>query len=116
MKQARLSSVFVAVVLLAAGMIAGAQDTRKVARIGYLDASNKTGSATLLNEFQKKLGSIGCSEGKNLTIEYRFAEQEIGRLPELARELIRLNVDLTPKVWRYSRTRCLGLTGLVLCR
>jgi ABC-type uncharacterized transport system substrate-binding protein len=40
------------------------------------------------------LSKLGWIEGKNITIEYRFAEQKPERLPELAAELIRLKVDL----------------------
>ena len=37
---------------------------------------------------------LGWIEGKNITIEYRFAEQKNERLPELAAELVRLKLDL----------------------
>ena len=43
---------------------------------------------------RQELTKLGWIEGKNITIEYRFAEQESGRLPELAAELVRLKVDL----------------------
>jgi putative ABC transport system substrate-binding protein len=44
--------------------------------------------------FRQELSKLGWIEGKNITIEYRFAEQKNERLPELATELVRLNVDL----------------------
>ena len=40
------------------------------------------------------MGKLGWIEGKNITVEYRFAEQRTERLPELAADLVRLNVDL----------------------
>ena len=40
------------------------------------------------------MSKLGWIEGKNITIEYRFAEQKTERLPELAAELVRLKVDL----------------------
>ena len=73
---------------------ADAQQTGKVPRIGFLDASTASGSAVLLEAFRQELSKLGWIEGKNITIEYRFAEQKIERLPELAADLVRLKVDL----------------------
>jgi putative ABC transport system substrate-binding protein len=50
--------------------------------------------AVLLEAFRQELSKLGWIEGKNITIEYRFAEQKNERLPELAAELVRLKVDL----------------------
>ena len=44
--------------------------------------------------FRQELSKLGWIEGKNITIEYRFAEQKHERLPELAADLVRLKVDL----------------------
>src|SRR5512132_3965930 len=71
-----------------------AQQTGKIFRIGYLDPSTASGSAVLLDAFRQELKKLGWIEGKNITIEYRFAEQKNERLPELAAELVRLKVDL----------------------
>ncbi len=73
---------------------AEAQQTGKVARIGFLDNSTASGSAVLLEAFRQELTKLGWTEGKNITIEYRFAEQKLERLPELAADLVRLKVDL----------------------
>src|SRR5215813_4276629 len=70
------------------------QQTGKVARIGYLDSGTASGSAVLLDAFRQELRKLGWSEGKNITIEYRFAEQKPERTPELAADLVRLKVDL----------------------
>jgi putative ABC transport system substrate-binding protein len=72
----------------------GAQQTGKVPRIGFLDSSTASGSAVLREAFRQELRKLGWIEGKNLMIEYRFAEQKPERLPELAAELVRLKVDL----------------------
>ena len=48
----------------------------------------------LVDAFRQELSKLGWTEGKNITIEYRFAEQKPERLPELAAELVRLKVDL----------------------
>jgi putative ABC transport system substrate-binding protein len=50
--------------------------------------------AVLVDAFRQELGKLGWIEGKNIAIEYRFAEQKGERLPELAAELVRLKVDL----------------------
>ena len=50
--------------------------------------------AGLVEAFRQELSKLGWIEGKNITIEYRFAEQKQERLPELAAELVRLKVDL----------------------
>ena len=71
-----------------------AQQVGKVARIGILDPSTPSGSAVLWDAFRRELRKFGWVEGKNITIEYRFAEQKGERLRDLAAELLRLNVDL----------------------
>ena len=71
-----------------------AQQTGKVFRIGILDPSTASGSAVLWEAFRRELSKLGWNEGKNITIEYRFAEQKPERLAELAAELVRLKVDL----------------------
>ena len=71
-----------------------AQQTGKVARIGFLDNSTASGMAVLVDAFRQELSKLGWIEGKNIAIEYRFGEQKRERLPELAAELVRLKVDL----------------------
>ena len=73
---------------------AHAQQTGKIFRIGFLDSSTASGSAVLVDAFRQELSKLGWIEGKNITIEYRFAEQKNERLPELAADLVRLKVDL----------------------
>jgi len=81
-------------VLLALCFSADAQQPVKIFRIGFLDPSTASGMAGLLEAFRQELAKLGWIEGKNITIEYRFAEQMSERLPELAAELVRLKVDL----------------------
>jgi putative ABC transport system substrate-binding protein len=80
--------------LLAPCSPAEAQQPTKIFRIGFLDSSTASGSASLLDAFRQELSKLGWIEGKNITIEYRFAEQKFESLPELAAELVRLKVDL----------------------
>lgn len=71
-----------------------AQQTGKVFRIGFLDASTASGMAVLVDAFRQELSKLGWFEGKNFTIEYRFAEQKNERLLELAADLVHFKVDL----------------------
>src|SRR6266536_5446820 len=74
--------------------VADAQQAGKISRIGFLDSSTASGMAGLVEAFRQELSKLGWVEGKNITIEYRFAEQKPERLPELAADLVRLNIDL----------------------
>src|SRR5687768_3164580 len=80
--------------LLLAPCFVDAQPTTKVSRIGFLDPSTASGSAVLVEAFRQELSKLGWIEGKNITIEYRFAEQKPERVSELAADLVRLKVDL----------------------
>src|SRR2546426_10910850 len=80
--------------LLAFSFPAEAQQPGKIFRIGFLDASTASGMAVLLDAFRQEMSKLGWIEGKNFTIEYRFAEGKNDRLPELAADLVRLKVDL----------------------
>jgi putative tryptophan/tyrosine transport system substrate-binding protein len=76
------------------GAVVEAQQTGKVVRIGVLDGRTASGGAVLWDAFRQELSKLGWIEGKNITIEYRFAENNNERLPELAADLVGLTVDL----------------------
>jgi ABC-type uncharacterized transport system substrate-binding protein len=90
----RITLWLLATLFLANVSLADAQQTGKIFRIGFLDNSTASGIAVLLEAFRQELSKLGWIEGKNITIEYRFAEHKNERLPELAAELVRLKVDL----------------------
>jgi putative tryptophan/tyrosine transport system substrate-binding protein len=71
-----------------------AQQTGKIFRIGFLDSSTASGSVVLLEAFRQELSKFGWTVGKNITIEYRFAENKNDRLPEFAADLVRQKIDL----------------------
>src|SRR5262245_22771280 len=74
---------------------ADAQQPGKIFLIGFLDPSNASGSAVLVDAFRQELTKLGWIDGKNITIEYRFAEGKGDeRVKELAADLVRLKVDL----------------------
>jgi len=93
-RQKRITLWLLATLFLANVSLADGQQPTKVSRIGYLENSTASGSAVLVEAFRQELSKLGWIEGKNITIEYRFAEQKLERLPELAADLVRLKVDL----------------------
>jgi putative ABC transport system substrate-binding protein len=72
----------------------GAQEPPKVGRIGYLAASPSTASPARTEAFRQGLRELGYVEGKSILIEYRWADGKVDRLPHLASELVRLNVEV----------------------
>ena len=100
MKKPAFSSILVATLVLVLGVAAEAQQPGKIFRIGYLDNSTASSVAVLLDAFRQEMRKLGWIEGKNITIEYRFAEQKNERLPELVSDLVRLKVDLIVTVGR----------------
>jgi putative ABC transport system substrate-binding protein len=62
--------------------------------MGILDPSTASGSAVLWEALRQELSKLGWIEGKNIAIEYRYAEGKGERLPDLAADLVRLKVDL----------------------
>jgi putative tryptophan/tyrosine transport system substrate-binding protein len=83
-----------AVAFALCGAVADAQQAGRIFGIGYLDNSTASGMTVLIDAFRQELSKLGWIEGKNITIEYRFAEQKNERLPELAADLVRLKVDV----------------------
>jgi putative ABC transport system substrate-binding protein len=80
--------------LLAAPLIAGAQQAGRLPRLGYLGASSPTLEPEILEAFRQGLRDLGYVEGQSIAIEYRWAEGHEDRLPELATELVGLKVDV----------------------
>ena len=94
MKKAAVPSILVGVILFTVAVIAEAQQAGKVSRIGYLITSSPSAIAPRMDVFQQGLRELGYVEGKNIVIERRHAEGKLDRLPELAAELVQLNVDV----------------------
>jgi putative ABC transport system substrate-binding protein len=78
--------------LLSLSFSVQAQQPAKVAKIGWLGA--RSASAPAREVFVRELRALGYVEGKSIAFEYRYAEGKLNRLPVLADELVRLNVDL----------------------
>jgi putative ABC transport system substrate-binding protein len=71
-----------------------AQQPEKIARIGYLGAFTPSAGASLLEVFRQGLRQFGYVEGRNISIDYRWAEGKPDRLPALAAELINLKAEV----------------------
>jgi putative ABC transport system substrate-binding protein len=73
---------------------AEAQQTTKIARIGFLGATFPSTESARIEAFRQGLRELGYIEGKTIVIEYRWAEGKLDRLPDLGAELLRLHVDV----------------------
>jgi len=71
-----------------------AQPMAKVWHVGMLETTAATLNATNLDAFKQALRQLGYIEGQNLIVEYRSGDGHIERFPQLAAELVRLNVDI----------------------
>jgi len=80
--------------LLAAPLAAEAQPPGKVPRIGVLVVATRSFFSTRIESFRQGLRELGYVEGKNVLIEYRYAEGKLDLLPALASELVQLKVDV----------------------
>ena len=74
--------------------LAQAQQPKKVPRIGYLSLGNPASESARAEAIRLALRDLGYSDGQNIAIEYRYAEGNNDRSPELAIELVRLKVDI----------------------
>jgi putative ABC transport system substrate-binding protein len=81
-----------AVMLACMPLAADAQQSTRLPRVGWL--ANLAATAPIYDGFRQGLRELGYVDGKNIIVEARFAEGNLERLPELARELARLNVDV----------------------
>ena len=94
MKKAAVPSILIAVVLVALGATAQAQQQAKTFKVGWLESATTDRGSRLGDIFLRRLAELGFVEGKNIAFEYRSADNKLDRLPALVDELVRLNVDV----------------------
>jgi putative ABC transport system substrate-binding protein len=94
LRKTALGSILFAGAVLAAAIIAQAQQQKKIPRIGYLGLGTLTANPYRFDAFRQGLRQLGYMEGKDFVIERRFADGKLDRLNELAAELVRLKVDV----------------------
>ena len=85
--------LFLIIAAVGAGIVADAQQSKKVPRIGFIASGTPSTSAPYRDAFQQGLRGLGYVEGKNIVVEYRFAEGKLDRIPDLTTELVGLKVD-----------------------
>ena len=93
----RRDTVFALLALGAAPLVSHAQQQGKVWRVGYLLQGTRPASlpeAPGISAFLRGMRELGYVEGKNLVIEWRFADNKPHRLPDPAAELVPLKVDV----------------------
>jgi putative ABC transport system substrate-binding protein len=81
-------------VLLTTALSARAQQPAKIPRIGYLGAASSSANLARVQAFRQGLRDAGYVEGKNILIEYRYADNKRDRVLALAAELVRLKVEV----------------------
>ena len=82
------------IALLAQLPVSFAQPKGKLWRIGFLGATSAASYASRVEALRAGLRELGYVEGKNITIEFRWADGKYERLPDLAAELVKLKVDM----------------------
>jgi putative tryptophan/tyrosine transport system substrate-binding protein len=107
----RFLAIFVT--LATCGAVATAQQPKKVARIGFLAPATQTGYQHFTDAFLQGLRALGYVEGQNIVIEYRWAEGNFERLPELAVELVRLKVDVIVAAVTQASLAAKNATGTI---
>jgi putative ABC transport system substrate-binding protein len=85
---------FLGAMLFALCVSASAQQPKKVPRIGFLFNTFPADFTSRIDVFRKDLHQLGYVEGKTILFEFRYAEGNFDRLPDLAAELVRLNVNI----------------------
>ena len=94
MKKATASSILIAAMMLVVAVLVEAQQPARIHRIGILSPASGSFLSARVEAFRQRLRQLGYVEGKNIFIEYRYAEGKGERLPDLAAELVRLKVDI----------------------
>src|SRR5438874_1639260 len=89
-----LALITLALSMLVAPLLAVAQPVGKVFRIGLLSGFSRAWMASNHEAFQQGLRALGYVEGKNVILEYRYAEGNVALFPALAADLVRSNVDI----------------------
>ena len=96
-------AILVCSLLLAPCTAVEAQQLAKMPRIGFLNALFPTTNPARIEAFRQGLRDIGYVEGKNIVIEYRYAERKFDRLPALAAALVRLRGSPRYRVFTAHR-------------
>ena len=91
---AHLFTAVMAILLLAGVVVGEAQQAAKPVTIGVLSGLSREWQQASLEAFRRRLRELGWEEGKNLSIEERFADGDVARLPALSEELVQRKVEI----------------------
>ena len=100
-------------VSLTTALLAQAQEAPKIHRIGLQVVSPRDLNTTRIETFRQSLRDLGYVEGKNLRIEYRYAEGKLDLLPSLASELVQQQVDVIVTVGTPGVLAAKNATGTI---
>jgi putative ABC transport system substrate-binding protein len=89
-----LFSILLIIATMGVAAVAQAQQPARIPRIGILVAASTSFYSARVEALRQRLRELGYVEGKNIVIDYRYAEGKLERLPDLAAELVRLKVDV----------------------
>jgi putative tryptophan/tyrosine transport system substrate-binding protein len=93
MKTQRIA-IWVAVLIMGSIQFVSAQEPKKMPKIGYLSGGSASAAAPRVDAFRQGLRQLGYTEGRNIEVEFRYADGNLDRMPDLAAELVRLKVDV----------------------
>jgi len=99
--------------LLASPLAARAQQPGKVPRIGLLNVASASGSANDVGALRAGLRDLGYVEGRNIVVEFSWAEGKSDRLPDLAAELVRLKLDILVTPGTQATLAAKGATATI---
>src|SRR5262245_56830008 len=92
----QIAALVLATAMLTAVTLADAQQQTKIPKIGWVGARTPSGPGggpgTGAELFRREFSKLGYIEGKNITIEYRYADDQLDRLPGLVDELVRVKI------------------------
>ena len=92
--QKRIAAIALCVMLFALGFSVEAQQEAKLPRVGYLAPLSQASESARIEPFRQGLRDLGYIEGKNILVEYRYAEGNNDRLSGFVAELVQLKVDV----------------------
>jgi len=105
--------VLLIAILLANFVQAHAQQPNKIPRIGYLTGVSLSADSPRIEGLRQGLRELGYEEGKNIFIEYRYADGKFDRIPALAAELVRLKVDMIVSAGATNTRSAKGATTTI---
>lgn len=98
---------------LTAPLVATGQPAGKVHRIGPLPSGTREQAQPFYRVFEERLRELGWIDGRNVVFEYRHAEGNVQRFPDLAAEIVRLKVDVIVSATTMGIAAARGATGTI---